>query len=119
MALEFSNFPRDPLPGVPTSTAPALPGDLSTMPFCQVLVLQHHKSWEVYLPSTHSQEALQETRSYIQVRTAATRAWKPHQATTASLVRITYGASDGQACTVYMSSHEDSRSVRRGALGDE
>lgn len=39
MALEFSNLPRDLLPGVPKSTAPALPRDLLTMPLCQVLVL--------------------------------------------------------------------------------
>lgn len=30
------------------------------MPFCHLLDLQHQKSWEVYLPSTHRQETLQE-----------------------------------------------------------
>lgn len=44
-----------------TSTAPALPGNLLTMPFCQVLDLQHQESWEVDLPGTHRQETLQET----------------------------------------------------------
>lgn len=76
------------------------------MPFCQVLVLGQQKSWEVYLPSTHSQETLQETPSYAQVRTTAIRVWKPSHATTISLVRITYGDSDGQVChSLHVSSH--------------
>lgn len=112
MALEFSNLPRDLLPSMPTSTAPALPGELLTMPLCQVLVLWHQKSWEVYLPSIHRRETLQETPSYAQVRTAAIGVCKPSHTTTISLVRTPHGASEGQAChSLQVSSHGDSCSL--------
>lgn len=55
------------------------------MPFCQVLDLQHQESWEVDLPGTHRQEALQENPSYAQGRTAAIRLCKPSHITTISL----------------------------------
>lgn len=48
------------------------------MPFSQVLVVRHQKSWEVYSSSIHRQETLQETPSYAQVKRAAIWISKPY-----------------------------------------
>lgn len=71
------------------------------MPFCQVLDLQHQKSWEIYLPGTDRQETLQETSSYAQVRTAVTGCCKQSRTTTISLVRTTVPLMD-KLVRVYM-----------------
>lgn len=55
------------------------------MPLCQVLDLQHQNSWEVYLPSAHRQETLQETPRCAQVRTAAIGLRKQSHTTAISL----------------------------------